>query len=114
MIIFVLFDFFTYRNHHRNRGFALEQMDRLDDTTFKRMFRVDRQTFDEILYMIEPIMVERDAAKATNSSGSQISAKLGLLLPYGFLLVDHILIYVLLGGLVTLPFTVIGVLYGPL
>ena len=85
MIIFVLFDFFTYRNHHRNRGFALEQMDRLDDATFKRMFRVDRQTFDEILYMIEPIMVERDAAKATNSSGSQISAKTRLAVTLRFL-----------------------------
>jgi hypothetical protein len=114
MINFVLFDFFTYRNHHRNRGFALEQMDRLDDTTFKRMFRVDRQTFDEILYMIEPIMVERDAARPLTALVGKLVLRLGLLLPYVFLLVDHILIYVLLGGLVTLPFTVIGVLYGPL
>jgi hypothetical protein len=42
-------------------------MDRLVDITFKRMFRVDWQTFDEILHLIEPTMVARDAAKAINS-----------------------------------------------
>ena len=60
-------------------------MDRLDDTTFKRMFRVDRPTFNEILYLIEPVMVQRDAAKATNSSGSQISAKTRLAVTLRFL-----------------------------
>ena len=82
-------------------------MDRLDDTTFKRMFRVDRPTFNEILYLIEPVMVQRDAAKATNSSGSQISAKTRLA-------VTLRLIYALLGESVTLLFTAIGVSYGPL
>jgi hypothetical protein len=42
------------RNICRNRGFALGQMDRLDDSTFKRMFRVYWSTFDEILVAIEP------------------------------------------------------------
>ncbi len=60
-------------------------MDRLDDTTFKRMFRVDRATFDEILYMIEPIMAQQDAAIANNSSGSQISAKTRLAVTLRFL-----------------------------
>lgn len=31
------------------------------------MFRVDWQTLDEILHLIEPTMVARDAAKAINS-----------------------------------------------
>ena len=60
-------------------------MDRLDDSTFKRMFRLDRKTFDEVLHLIEPIMVERDAKKAINSSGSQISAKTRLAVTLRFL-----------------------------
>jgi hypothetical protein len=64
-----------HRNIRRNRGFALAQMDQLDDTTFKRMFRVDRRTFDEILDIITPLMEQRNSAKATNSSGSPIMPK---------------------------------------
>jgi hypothetical protein len=45
------------------------------ESMFKQIFHVDQQTFDEILHLIEPIMMERDAKKAINSSGSQISAK---------------------------------------
>ena len=63
------------RNICRNRGFALGQMDRLDDSTFKRMFRVDRSTFDEILVAIEPFLEEKKVEKAINSSGSSISNK---------------------------------------
>ncbi len=40
------------RNFHRNRGFAVEEMDCLDPSTFKRMFWVDRSTFDELLDLI--------------------------------------------------------------
>jgi hypothetical protein len=50
-------------------------MDRLSDAVFKRMFRVDRPTFDEILDLISPIMIQRDEQKAMNSSGTQIHAK---------------------------------------
>ena len=50
-------------------------MDRLDDSTFKRMFRVDRPTFDEILEAIPPFLEEKKAEKAINSSGSPISSK---------------------------------------
>jgi hypothetical protein len=49
------------------------------------MFRLDRKTFDEVLHLIEPIMVERDAKKAINSSGSQISAKTRLAVTLRFL-----------------------------
>jgi hypothetical protein len=63
------------RNICRNRGFALGQMDRLDDSTFKRMFRVDRSTFDKILVAIEPFLEEKKVEKAINSSGSSISNK---------------------------------------
>jgi hypothetical protein len=63
------------RNICRNRGFALGQMDRLDDSTFKRMFRVDRATFEEILLTIEPFLEQRKVEKAINSSGSCITNK---------------------------------------
>jgi hypothetical protein len=58
-----------------NRGFALGQMDQLDDTTFKHMFRVGGATFDEILETITPYLDEKKSEKATNSSGSPISNK---------------------------------------
>lgn len=61
------------RNVCRNRGFALSQMDRLPDSVFKRMFRVDRGTFDEILAAIEPFLEQKKAEKAINSSGSPVS-----------------------------------------
>ena len=63
-----------FRNIRRNRGFALSQMDQLDESTFKRMFRVDRGTFDEILDTISPFL-EKSSNKAINSSGSPISNK---------------------------------------
>jgi hypothetical protein len=50
-------------------------MDHLADAVFKRMFRVDRPTFNEILDLISPIMVEQDEQKAMNSSGMPIHAK---------------------------------------
>ena len=58
------------RNVRRNRGFALSQMDCLPDSVFKRIFRVDQGTFDEILAAIEPFLEQKKAEKAINSSGS--------------------------------------------
>ena len=63
------------RNICRNRGFAIEQMDLLDPSTFKRMFRVDRYTFDEILEKISPFLDEKNDQKAINSSGSPVTNK---------------------------------------
>ena len=63
------------RNFHRNRGFAIEEMDRLDPSTFKKMFRVSRSTFDELLDIITPHLDQRNEVKAKNSSGSSISPK---------------------------------------
>jgi hypothetical protein len=60
-------------------------MDGLDDNQFKCMFRVDRQTFHEILDSISPIMVERNAVKASNSSGSPITSKTRLAVMLGWL-----------------------------
>ena len=45
-------------------------MDRLDNSMFKRMFRVDCATFDEILITIEPFLEQKEMEKAIKSSGS--------------------------------------------
>jgi hypothetical protein len=39
-------------NRKRNRGLALTEMEQLDPSIFKKMFRVDRSTFDEIVVLI--------------------------------------------------------------
>jgi hypothetical protein len=62
-------------NHKRRRGFALEEMDLLDGNTFKKMFRLDRATFDEVLERILPHMRTRNDTKAANSSGAPIVLK---------------------------------------
>jgi len=63
------------RNMCRSRGFAIDQMDHLDANMFKRMFRVDQYTFDEILEAITPFLDEKNAQKAINSSGSPVTNK---------------------------------------
>ena len=60
------------RNKHRNRGFALNEFHELDDETFKKMFRLDRFTFDDLADQLNPI-IKRDAKQAENSSGQPIS-----------------------------------------
>jgi len=50
-------------------------MDRLDPNTFKKMFRLDRTTFDEVTDRIRPHMRQRNKIKAINSSGAPISLK---------------------------------------
>jgi len=65
------FSFFV-RNVCRNRGYTLDMMNLLDDALFKRMFRIDRSTFDCILCKIE-LMLSKNEAKTMNSSGEPIS-----------------------------------------
>lgn len=60
------------RNYHRNRGFAVEEITRLSDVMFTRMFRVDRDSFYELVGNIE-IKLVRDEVRAKASSGSSIS-----------------------------------------
>ena len=62
-------------NRKRNRGFALIEMEQLDPSIFKKMFRVDRSTFDEIVVLISPFLRQQDERKARNSSGSPISLR---------------------------------------
>jgi hypothetical protein len=67
--VFLLF----FSNLHRSRGFALGQMDLLDDVTFKRMFSVDRIVFDILRSRIYPYFQNLNISRAMNSSGSPIS-----------------------------------------
>ena len=62
------------RNFHRNRGFALDEMNRLSDALFQRMFRLTRAAFDELVTLLDPL-IARNIAKAMNSSGSPISTR---------------------------------------
>jgi hypothetical protein len=65
----------TQANRKRERGWALRQMDEMPESLFKRMFRLDRVTFDKVLNLLEDHMVKKNAQKAINSSGSVISIK---------------------------------------
>ncbi len=69
------------RNRHRNRGFALEEMDIISADEFKSMFRIDRLTFDEIQEMIDPIL-KKNEIMAIKSSGSVISTRTKLAVSY--------------------------------
>jgi hypothetical protein len=62
-------------NRHRERGWALRQMDEMPDEIFRRMFRLDRATFDAHVILLTDHMRPRNEQKAINSSGSAISTK---------------------------------------
>ena len=59
-------------NSHRNRGYAIEEFDRLDPDTFKKMFRLDRPTFELILEKIHN-RINREETYSISSSGQPIS-----------------------------------------
>ena len=50
-------------------------MDQLHPSAFKRMFRVDRETFSEIMETITPFMKTKNLGKARNSSGAPVLLK---------------------------------------
>jgi len=54
---------------------AITEMDRLEPAAFKKMFRVDKPVFEELLEVITLHLVQRCDSKAQNSSGSAISSK---------------------------------------
>ena len=69
------------RNRVRNRRFALGEMDSIDDKMFKRMFRMSKHAFSNLLGLLEDHYEERDSAsvrQAKNSSGSVVSPKTAL------------------------------------
>ena len=58
------------RNKHRNRGYALLEFDNLPAEMFKKMFRIDRLTFDELVDKLDPI-IRRNEQQATNEQQAQ-------------------------------------------
>ena len=59
----------------RQRMHALRAMDGLSPNTFKKMFRVDHKTFDEVMERITPFVKVPNEVKAFNSSGGPITLK---------------------------------------
>jgi hypothetical protein len=59
------------KNSHRNRGFAIEEMSKLSERDFTRMFRIDRATFVELVEILDPHL-RRNEEQAMRSSGSVI------------------------------------------
>ena len=72
---------FRRRNRVRNRRFALGEMDSIDAKMFKRMFRMSKHAFTNLLGLLEDRYEERDSKsvrQAKNSSGSVVSTKTAL------------------------------------
>ena len=55
------------RNRHRNRGFALGEVQHLSDSTFESMFRLTRAGFEDLLEIISPFMHDTNEHMAVSS-----------------------------------------------
>ena len=64
------------RNRVRNRRFALGEMDSIDDKMFKRMFRMSKHAFSNLLGLLEDHYEERDSAsvRQAKTAADQSSA----------------------------------------
>ena len=63
------------RNMHRNRGFAIDEMNSLKESKpllFQRMFRMDVTSFDELVELLDPVL-RKNEKYSVISSGSVIS-----------------------------------------
>ena len=63
------------RNSHRNRGYAVNEMNSLKTehpSLFERMFRMDVASFDELVDLLDPFL-KKNEKYAILSSGSPIS-----------------------------------------
>ena len=49
-----------FKNRHRNRGYAIEEMNYLSDLDFKKMFRMDRLSFLELEKQLDPYLIRND------------------------------------------------------
>ena len=84
------------KNLHRNRGYALGETENLTDSSFKRMFRIDRDSFNELLENIDPY-ITFDSEHAINSSGSSIAKSTRLAITLRWLAGASYIDYVLRG-----------------
>jgi hypothetical protein len=75
---------FPKARRKRDRGYALREMEAMNDREFQEMFRVTRGRFDSILRKIEGDL-RKDEQKAKNSAGSPITATTKLAVTLRFL-----------------------------
>jgi hypothetical protein len=66
---------FRARNRHRNRGFALEEVNFLSDKDFRKMFRMDRASFEALLGMVSNFLPDVNQEMAKRSSGGAVSKR---------------------------------------
>lgn len=57
-------------NRRRNRQFLLDEINELSDVDFRKMFRMNRSSFEKLLATIEPLLYTPNVAMARRSSGS--------------------------------------------
>ena len=58
-------------NRIRNRSHALHEMDSIDDKMFKKMFRMSRHAFTNLLDVLEERFEERDARSVRQAQNSR-------------------------------------------
>jgi len=62
-------------NRHRNRGYALNEVDCLSEADFRKMFRMTREGFEELLTLVSPHLHQPNQRMASVSSGSHITQR---------------------------------------
>ena len=62
-------------NRMRNRGYALNEMDAMDESHFKKMFRMSKNAFKQLVIKLEDYVDIPDEVSAENSAGSVVSMR---------------------------------------
>jgi len=62
-------------NRWCNRSFILEEIDHLTEIEFRKMFRMNRDSFEKLYQTLEPLLHTPNAAMARWSSGSFVTKK---------------------------------------
>ncbi len=44
------------KNRHRNRGYAIEEMANMSESEFAKMFRMSRDSFNDLELQLDPIL----------------------------------------------------------
>jgi len=72
-------------NRHRNRGYALNEVDCLSEADFRKMFRMTREGFEELLTLVSPHLHQPNQRMASVSSGSHITQRTKLFVTLRYL-----------------------------
>jgi hypothetical protein len=62
-------------NRHRNRGYALREVEFLRDSEFAKHFRMTRAGFEQLLVLVEPFLHDTDERMAQISSGFMVTKR---------------------------------------